>query len=142
MADELVISQELTPTQEAIVEALRWGNTRRAAAQAVGIHHSTFYDWFAANPTFADACKKAEAEAEVRNVGVIQAAAARSWQAAAWWLERRRPKDWREVKTIDVRQLPNETLIALLENEAGDGGEAPGLDDPDAEATIEHREGT
>lgn len=46
------------------------------------------------NLEFLDAVKKAEEEAVVRNVAIINKAASTSWQAAAWWLERRRPADF------------------------------------------------
>lgn len=43
---------------------------------------------------FFEAIKKAEAIAEARNVTIIQSAAKDSWQAAAWWLERKHPDEW------------------------------------------------
>ena len=43
---------------------------------------------------FFDAVKKAEADAEVGMVAVIKKASADTWTAAAWWLERRRFKDY------------------------------------------------
>ena len=38
--------------------------------------------------------EKAEADAEVRNVAIIQRAADTTWQAAAWWLERKHKAEW------------------------------------------------
>jgi len=46
---------------------------------------------------FAVAVKKAEAEAEAAMVHLICAAAPDTWQAAAWWLERKNPKEWGKV---------------------------------------------
>ena len=43
---------------------------------------------------FLGAVKKAEVQAIARNVTVIQTAARDSWQAAAWWLERKHPQEW------------------------------------------------
>lgn len=40
---------------------------------------------------FFQALKDAESAAEVRNLGIIQEAAQHTWQAAAWWLERKFP---------------------------------------------------
>ena len=40
------------------------------------------------------AVQKAESDAVARNVAVIQTAAKKSWQAAAWWLERRYPEEF------------------------------------------------
>jgi hypothetical protein len=87
---------------EGILEALRQGNTRTAAAEAVGIHRDTFYGWIEHNPTFSDAIKKAEAYAEQEAVKRITAAMGSTWQAAAWWLERRRPHEWGKADRVDV----------------------------------------
>ena len=80
---------------EAILKALRAGSTRRAAADFGENHVDTFYDWLKNDPSFSDAVVKAEADAEVRFQRKIATAAGKSWQAAAWWLERRRPDDYR-----------------------------------------------
>lgn len=78
-----------------IIEALKAGNTRRAAADYAGIHEHTLGEWVKKYPDFAESVAKAESDAEIRNVAIIQRAAANTWQAAAWWLERRRPADFR-----------------------------------------------
>ena len=76
---------------EVLLGALRAGNTRRAAAAYAEVSHETFYRWFNDDITFRDAVEKAEADAEARAVAiVIRAAQGGTWQAAAWWLERRR----------------------------------------------------
>jgi len=45
---------------------------------------------------FLDRVKEAEAKAESEMVACVRAAAfePKTWQAAAWWLERARPADW------------------------------------------------
>ena len=94
---------KLTAERQArLCEALRAGNTRAAAADYAGVGKTTFYRWIDKGKEqktgvfrdFWDAVKKAEADAEVRNVAIIQQAAKKTWQAAAWWLERRRPEAW------------------------------------------------
>jgi hypothetical protein len=50
--------------------------------------------WIDRFEDFRDAIQKAEADAEIRNVAIIQKAASATWQAAAWWLERKRKGDW------------------------------------------------
>lgn len=94
----------------AIVSALRTGNTRRAAAAFAEVDQSTFYRWLASSATFRDAVEKAEADAEVRFASqVAKAAGDGTWQAAAWWLERRRSSDYgrhdRTDVTVEVRRL-------------------------------------
>jgi transposase len=82
--------------EKKICDALRAGNTRKASCGYAGIGETTLATWLA-DPDFGDfgeAVKKAESDAEVRNVAIIQKASDKSWTAAAWWLERRRKDDW------------------------------------------------
>lgn len=90
-----------TPEREArLYEALRAGNTRRASCAYAGISQSCFASWLDRFGDFRDAIEKAEADAEIRNVAIIQKAASESWQAAGWWLERRRPGDYRQRQEV------------------------------------------
>ncbi len=69
---------------------------------AVGISEQTYINWMNWGEKgrkglyfeFFESVKKAEAQAVARNVTVIQTAARDSWQAAAWWLERKHPGEW------------------------------------------------
>jgi transposase len=91
---------KLTPErQKAIVEAVAAGVPRKFAAMRAGITERCLYLWLAkgrkggkANTLYVQlfhAVQKAEADAVARNVAIVQKAGAKSWQAAAWWLERR-----------------------------------------------------
>ena len=101
---------KLTPeTKEDIVKALRAGNSRRDSALYAGISETTFYSWMARGregeplySEFLEAVEKAEAQSVVRNVAIIQRAAEETWQAAAWWLERKRPDDWGRRQRMDI----------------------------------------
>jgi len=78
-----------------ICDALRAGNTRRAACAYGCISQDTLAVWLKTKPHFTDAVKKAEGDAEVTNLAIIQKAAHDgTWQAAAWWLERKHKADW------------------------------------------------
>ena len=78
-----------------ICDLLRAGNTRRTSCAVAGISEDTFARWHKDDADFAEAIKGAEETAVARNVALIQQAAqAGTWQAAAWWLERRRPADF------------------------------------------------
>ena len=90
----------------ALCRLLAGGATRRAASAGAGINSDTFYDWLERDPTFSDAVQKAEADAELMFTSIVAAAASDSWQAAAWWLERRRPDDYgrRDRVELDIRQ--------------------------------------
>jgi hypothetical protein len=77
-----------------ITQALRAGNSRRASCAYAGISEDSFGRWMQDIAEFADTVKKAEADAEVRNVAIIQKASETTWQAAAWWLERKHKSEW------------------------------------------------
>ena len=94
-----------------LAEALRTGNTRIDAARYAGIGYSTFRSWMARGRTgerpyaaFVASMEKAEADAVIRNVAIIQKAAGVSWQAAAWWLERKFPELWSRDNVL-IRQM-------------------------------------
>lgn len=82
-----------------VADAIRGGNYANVAARYAGIGERSFYKWMERGATgeepyaqFRQAVKDAEAQAEVRNVALIQQAAqAGTWQASAWYLERRYP---------------------------------------------------
>ena len=99
--------------QQRIVQSILAGNYEETAALAGGISKPTFHRWMARGrdcpaPTvtddgvtahtderyrlFHEAVIEARAQAEERNVMIIQQAAQTTWQAAAWWLERSFPK--------------------------------------------------
>jgi hypothetical protein len=98
--------------QKRIVDAIALGNYLDTAAQYGGINPSTFHRWMekgsrddAEEPyaSFYEAVENAKAAAEVRAVARIQAAANDgTWQAAAWWLERTRPKKFGRFDRSEV----------------------------------------
>lgn len=85
-----------------ILSALEHGCTRRAAAGAADIGHATFYRWLD-DETFRDAVEKAEAKAEAAFTFAVAEAVPKSWQAAAWWLERRKNEDYGRKDQVDMR---------------------------------------
>lgn len=101
-----------TPEREArLIEALRAGNTRKAACHYAGIEPRTFERWMKLYVGFVAAIQKAEGDAEVRMVAQIaQAAQAGTWTAAAWWLERRRPDDYGRRDRIDMATTGDSTI--------------------------------
>ncbi|HEX4952683.1 MAG TPA: hypothetical protein VF017_04725 [Thermoanaerobaculia bacterium] len=102
---------KLTPeVQDRIVSAIRAGNYAQVAAGFAGIGESTFYRWMeqgeraedGAFREFRDAVKRAEHEAEVRAVAIIQAQMPIHWQAAMTYLERKFPTRWGRRERVDV----------------------------------------
>lgn len=84
-----------------ITNAIRAGNYREPAARMAGVSPTSLYAWQARYPEFAEAIQKAEAEAEGRMVAIVAAAAPKSWQAAAWWLERKQHERWMRRDRIE-----------------------------------------
>jgi len=111
--------------QKLLLDALRTGNTIRAATAYAGVNQDTFFEW-RKDPRFSEQVETAQATAEIRAVTGVVKAGSKSWQAFAWWL-RHHPRtraDWREVHDINWRDISAEQLLLL----AGDGPE--GVDSP------------
>ena len=134
--------------EERLCSALSAGNTRRAACSFAGINESTLWRWMKSSATFASRIEKAEGDAEVRNVAIISRAAQEgTWQAAAWWLERRYPRDYgRTIQeqvhsgtvvqehrgTIEIRAVDYRVAMTPLLTDEGE----------DEVPALEHRSGT
>jgi len=88
--------------QNKICALISIGNFAKVAAAACNIGETTFYRWLAKGREaksgryfdFFQAVQIAEAQAQVRYVKIIYDASETTWQAAAWWLERRFPDRW------------------------------------------------
>ncbi len=99
-------------TCEVLCAAIRRGAYLETAVALAGISKDTFYRWMreatkldcpAALVALSDAVKKAMADAELRDLDVIDAAAQRGeWQAAAWRLERKHPDRWGRRAPLQV----------------------------------------
>lgn len=141
---------KLTPRIHAdVVKWIAAGNYIETAAHLAGVNKVSVYAWLKRGHRekkgpfrdFLNAVKKAEAESEARLLIIIEKAASKNWQAAAWRLERKHPKRWgrrdahtvRATATVDlaaqvstsvrVDDLTNEQLAAI----AAQG--LPGIDD-------------
>lgn len=103
--------EKLTPEiQTVIVSSILAGGYVETAAAFAGISKTTFYEWMKKGAKaskgkyhdFSNAVKKAQAEAELRDVMVVNRAAQSSWQAAAWKLERKYPDRWGRRENITM----------------------------------------
>lgn len=148
---KLKLDYELIERIELII---RSGNYAQTACEMVGIGTTTYYRWLEladkeGSPKiyreFRDAIKRAEANAEVVSVARIrQAADEGTWQAAAWYLERKHGERWgRKDKLTQEISGPNGTPVNLSIDEArkavlafldeGDNGEINSGEDSTAE---------
>lgn len=87
---------------ERLLAALRGGCTRRAACGYAHLRPNTFYEMLAADDTLRYEVESAEAEAEATMTAAVVAAIPKSWQAAAWWLERRKYADYAQHQRVDM----------------------------------------
>lgn len=98
--------------QDQIVNAVTAGNYLETAAEYAGVSRATLFEWLAKGrqareaidnqqdpgpngemyANFSDAVAQAQAGAEIQAVALVRRAALDSWQAAAWWLERSKPR--------------------------------------------------
>jgi len=110
--------------QERIVQAITAGNDNVVSAAYAGIGERTFYRWMedgdqaasGAMWQFRQAVLKAQADAEVRNVAIVEQAATRSWQAAAWWLERKHNARWGRKERQEISGPDGSPLqVSLME---------------------------
>jgi len=124
---------KLTPeVQDKIAAAIKAGNYKEVAARYAGIDDATFRVWMrrgregdgALYVAFHAAITRAEAEAEVRAVTIINKAMTEDWRAAIEYIRRKFPERWSSTQRIDIRELNTEQLWLL----AGDGPE--GVDSP------------
>lgn len=109
-----------------IIEAIRGGNSRSTAFKLAGIHMDTGFDWLRygrQNPEkfpqyvkLREDIEQAEAEFEADRVAIVKTAGdTGTWQAAAWWLERKRPEDWgRNRDPTPPAELSRPTVNILI----------------------------
>jgi len=95
-------SKRTPEIEKIILNSLSVGNTRLDSALAVGVSYNTFLEWTKRFPEFRESVERAEAQARQRFVGQIAVAAQTTWQAAAWYLERRIPEYWGRRDRLDV----------------------------------------
>lgn len=118
-------------TKEIIEQARKLaslGVDNRTIAQSLMIAESTFYNWLQRAEKdmqegkhtifveFLESLKKAQADAIVRNVMLIQESASNgNWLASAWFLERKLPEVWGKKERVDVESSGFELRIKLID---------------------------
>lgn len=119
-------------TPEIVVQIIKYieaGNYVKTACQAVGLHRDTFYEW-KKDETKSDISdtiiQKAKARAIVRNVMIIQKAAAYTWTAAAWFLERRQHKDWGRKEHLELKDTTPRIITFKYESDNGESDNGNG----------------
>lgn len=94
-----------------IISAIRVGATFRLACQYGGITEETFSQWRKSKPEFSERVKEAEGAGAVGWLAVIEKAAPKNWQAAAWKLERRYPHEY--GRTVQEQEQSGDVRISV-----------------------------
>ena len=133
----------LTPAKRRkVVKAVSLGLTRAQQAAYAGISLRTLHRYIAKGreekgvwSDWVDEMEEAEAQAVARNVALIMKAAhSGTWQAAAWWLERKYPQEYARRTFTDnktemsatVKMSDSECEAWLLKYGGGSDGGASG----------------
>ena len=121
--------------QAIIVNALKNGLSNAAAASLARISEPTFYNWYNKGAEaksgkmkdFHDAVDNARDVAQANYENVIASAANDgTWQAAAWWLERRRPQQYGKKEKITRRTCMRNAVHGVMFKGIS-GGRSSGL---------------
>jgi transposase len=81
-----------------VLDALRLGLSYESAAKRAGVVTKTLYSWRAEHPGFAEECERAIGECEEKHVQRIDSAALDDAKWSAWFLERRFPRQWGNLR--------------------------------------------
>ena len=100
------LNEELLKDMKGLFER---GGFRNEVCGAVGISYVTFLNWMERGRKaktgqfleFFDTIKKAEAVGKLSHIVNITRHSEQSWQASAWFLERRYPEEFRKVDRIE-----------------------------------------
>lgn len=101
---------KLTPElTESICKFLRVGNYIETVCAYHSISKTTLYEWMklgnsedeGLHRNFLNAVGQAMAEAEMRDVQIIQKASETDWKASAWRLERKFPTKWGRMERLE-----------------------------------------
>lgn len=96
---------------DAIVRMIGAGHNLVSAAAAAGISETTFHNWMRRGREsssgkyfdFMKRIKEAEAKAEIAILEKIKEHGDRQWQAYAWIMERRYPKNWAQQTRVRMQ---------------------------------------
>lgn len=111
-------SDKIDEAQKVLVLSISGGNYIETACDLAKISQQTFYYWYRKGlqhpggryGEFVVAIDEAKAKAENRNVALVNRAAEKEWTAAAWWLERTRPKKWGKKDMQQIEANVNATV--------------------------------
>jgi len=105
-------SKATQKTIEVILSAVAEGLTQREASIIAGISEDTFSLW-KKDSDFSEQIRQKQIECKLGHIRNIKKASEKSWQASAWWLERKYKEEFSLKTKMDVEV--NDTLNQLSE---------------------------
>jgi len=127
-AERLLDNNEIKDNIELILECYRNHKTDKLYDSIVianNLRESDLkYLWF------YSAIKKAESNAEAKHIKIIDTAAEKSWQAAAWLEERRYPERWGQRQNVTINIAQGLKVRTRIQEEIDKGTEPLALPKP------------
>jgi transposase len=117
---------------EVIYIYLENGSTYEIAAQAVGVHRNTLYNWICRGekeePEYQDFVQnitKARAKAEIKYLNIVEKAMEKDWTAARWKLAHMNPDAWGDKSEQKIEHSQKEPLKInfVVDNGKTDNGD-------------------
>lgn len=93
-------------TIKIILDAIRGGASQRDASALAGISEDTLSLWKRQDSDFSEQMRQKEIQFKMDQVRVIEKAAQKTWQAAAWLLERKYPNEYTNRVRIEQPERP------------------------------------
>ena len=102
-------------TIDKITQALRDGQGRVRACKVANISYECFMDWMRNKDEFSELIKKAEDDGndKIKDLQKRKIIEDKSWQSAAWWLERNYPDQYKQRFGQDLDVKPEKPTISF-----------------------------
>jgi len=97
-----------------ICHHIELGVSNKDACQLADISEETLYKWIKEKPEFSERIKKAVSKRKQRLTALILKAGEKTWQAAAWYLERVHNKEFAKREIREHEFNPEEMLSELF----------------------------
>lgn len=107
-------------TLSIVLDAIAQGLTQRDASALAGISEDTLSLWKRQDSDFSEQIRQKEIECKLGHIKNIKEASKKSWQASAWWLERKYKDEFALKSKIDLATTENldsigNSIKAILE---------------------------
>lgn len=90
-------------TIKIILNAISEGLTQREASILAGISEDTLSLWKRKDSDFSEQIRQKEIECKLFHIQNIKRASEKSWQASAWWLERKYKEEFSLKSKLDIQ---------------------------------------